>query len=392
VSSDDFESGTRAAAFGGTTTVIDFAQQRRGETLLSALDNRRRSADGKALVDYGFHMILTDLQESHIEEMVWLMRSGIPSFKLFMAYPGTLMVEDTVIFRAMCATRKAGGLVCVHAENGSIIDLITREALAQGKTAPRYHAATRPTAAEAEATGRALALAETAAAPVYIVHVSCAEALNRIREARNRGLPVYAETCPQYLFLSALEYDRPGFEGAKYVLTPPLREEWNQNQLWKGLEENQLQVVSTDHCPFNFKGQKELGRSDFTKIPNGGPGVENRVVLTYSGGVCADRISLARWVEIVSTAPARLFGLYPRKGTVAVGSDADVVLFDPEGKTTVSARTHHMRVDYSLYEGWKLTGSIRKVYLRGKLIVDGEEFLARPGYGKFLPRNPFTGL
>jgi dihydropyrimidinase len=343
-------------------------------------------------VDYGFHLTLTDLQDSHIEEMISLVHDGIPSFKLFMAYPGTLMVDDATLFRALKAAGKAGGLICVHAENGAVIDLITREALAQGKTSPRYHALTRPTTAEAEATGRAIALAEMAEAPVYIVHVSCAEALNRIREARNRGIAAYGETCPQYLFLSVREYDRPGFEGAKYVLTPPLREEWNQNELWKGLQENQLQVVSTDHCPFRFKIQKEMGKDDFTKIPNGGPGVENRVALIYSGGVRTGRISPARWVELVSTAPARLFGLYPRKGIIAVGSDADLVLFDPEGETTVSAATHHMRVDYSLYEGWKLAGAIRKVFARGRLIVDGKDLLARPGSGGFLRRKPFTGM
>ncbi len=386
VTSDDFETGTRAAAFGGTTTLIDFATQSRGRSMRSAFEAWLGKADKKAAVDYGFHMTITDLQDDGVREMNALIRDGVTSFKLFMAYPGTLMVDDATIFRALRTTAKAGGLICVHAENGGVIDLIVREALEQGKTGPRYHALTRPPAAEAEATGRAIALAEMAGAPVYIVHVSCAGALNSIREARARGLAVYAETCPQYLLLSAADYDRPGFEGAKYVLTPPLREKQDQEQLWKGLAEGDLQVVSTDHCPFNFKEQKERGRYDFTKIPNGGPGVENRVALLYDRGVRAGRISLNRWVELISTAPAKLFGLYPRKGVVAEGSDADIVIFDTEAESTLSASSHHMRVDYSLYEGWKTRGSCRKVYLRGQLIVNGDVFLGQVGGGRFIPR------
>lgn len=392
VSSDDFETGTRAAAFGGTTTLIDFATQSRGQTMRSALDIWFKKADGKAVTDYSFHMIVTDLQDVGIEEMKSLIRDGVTSFKLFMAYPGVLMVDDATIFRALKVAAKAGCLICIHAENGSVINLIVKETLARGRRAPKYHALTRPAAAEAEATGRAIALAEMAGAPIYIVHLSCADALNKVRQARDRGLPAYAETCPQYLFLSIEDYDRPGFEGAKYVFTPPLREKWNQDELWKGLAKDHLQVVSTDHCPFCFKGQKELGKDDFTKIPNGGPGVENRVALVYNGGVRTGKISLNRWVELVSTAPARIFGLHPRKGTISVGSDADIVLFDPEADTTISASTHHMRVDYSLYEGWQIKGVARRVYSRGKLIVDGDNFLGRAGYGRFVPRNTFTGL
>ena len=392
VSSDDFETGTRAAAFGGTTTLIDFAIQSRGQTMRSALDTWFRKADGKAVTDYSFHMIVTDLQDAGVEEMKSLIRDGVTSFKLFMAYPGVLMVDDATIFRALKVASKAGGLICMHAENGGVIDLIVKETLARGRKAPKYHALTRPTTAEAEATGRAIALAEMADAPIYIVHLSCAEALDKVREARNRGLPAYAETCPQYLFLSIEEYDRPGFEGAKYVFTPPLREKWNQDELWKGLAKDQLQVISTDHCPFCFKEQKELGKDDFTKIPNGGPGVENRLALVYSGGVRTGKISLNRWVELVSTAPARMFGLFPRKGSISVGSDADIVLFDPEAETTISASTHHMRVDYSLYEGWKIKGVTRKVYSRGKLVVDGKDFLGRAGSGSFVPRSTYTGL
>jgi dihydropyrimidinase len=392
VSSDDFETGTRAAAFGGTTTLIDFAIQSRGQRMRSALDAWFAKADGKATVDYSFHMIVTDLPEAGIEEMNSLIRDGVTSFKLFMAYPGVLMVDDATIYKAMKTASRYGGLICMHAENGGVIDLIVKEALAQGKTAPKYHALTRPVTAEAEATGRAIALAEMAQAPVYIVHLSSADALNKVREARDRGLPAYAETCPQYLFLSIEDYDRPGFEGAKYVFTPPLREKWHQDELWKGLAQDHLQVVSTDHCPFCFKEQKELGKDDFSKIPNGGPGVENRLSLIYNGGVRTGRISLNRFVELVSTAPARMFGLFPRKGTIAVGSDADLVLFDPEAETTISASTHHMRIDYSLYEGWRVKGIPRRVFSRGKLIVDGENFLGRAGGGSFVRRSTYSGL
>lgn len=392
VSSDDFETGTRAAAFGGTTTLIDFAMQTKGQSMRTALDAWFAKAEGRAVIDYSFHMVVTDLPDAKVEEMNSLIRDGVTSFKLFMAYPGVLMVDDATIFKAMRAASRSGGLICMHAENGSVIDLIVQEALAQGKTGPKYHALTRPTAAEAEAVGRAVALAEMADAPVYIVHLSSAAALEKVREARERGIPAYAETCPQYLFLSIEDYDRPGFEGAKYVFTPPLREKWNQDELWKGLANDHLQIISTDHCPFCFKEQKELGKNDFTKIPNGGPGIENRLSLVYDGGVKTGKITLNRFVELVSTAPAKMFGLYPKKGTISVGSDADIVLFDPKAETTISASTHHMRIDYSLYEGWRVTGGARKVFSRGKLIVDGESFLGRAGGGSFIRRATYTGL
>ena len=392
VSSDDFETGTRAAAYGGTTTLIDFAIQSKGQSMRTALDTWVRKAEAKATIDYSFHMIVTDLPDAGIEEMNSLIRDGVTSFKLFMAYPGVLMVDDGTIFKAMKNASRYGGLVCMHAENGSVIDLIVKEALAQGKTAPKYHALTRPTTAEAEATGRAIALAEIADAPVYIVQLSCAEALSKVREARDRGIPAYAETCPQYLFLSIEDYDRPGFEGAKYVFTPPLREKWNQEELWRGLAQDHLQVISTDHCPFCFKEQKELGRDDFTKIPNGGPGVETRLSLVYNGGVRTGKITLNRFVELVSTAPAKMFGLFPRKGAITVGSDADVVLFDPEAEATISASTHHMRIDYSLYEGWRVRGVPRKVFSRGRLIVDGDTFLGRAGAGSFVRRSTYSSL
>src|SRR4030088_2126102 len=355
-SADDFETGTRAAAFGGTTTLIDFAIQYKGQTLRTAFDTWMQKASGKAVCDYAFHCIITDLADAQLEEMNALVREGVTSFKLFMAYPGVFMLDDASIFKALRATGKNGGLVCMHAENGGAIDVIVQQALAEGRTAPKYHAVTRPTTAEAEATGRAIALAEMAGAPIYLVHLSCADARRKVREARARRLPVYAETCPHYLFLTAQSYDVPGFEGAKFVMTPPLRAQADQDALWRGLANDQLQVVSTDHCPFCMKGQKELGRTDFSRIPNGAPGVESRLSLMYDGGVRTGRLSLNRFVELVATNPARLMGLYPRKGTIAVGSDADIVIFDPAKTMTISASTHHSLVDYSLYEGLEVTG------------------------------------
>ncbi len=389
-SSDDFETSTRAAAFGGTTTLIDFAIQYKGQTLRTAFDAWMQKASGKAVCDYAFHCIITDLADAQLEEMNALVREGVTSFKLFMAYPGVFMLYDGSIFKALRRTANNGGLVCMHAENGNAIDVIVQQALAEGKKAPKYHALTRPTTAEAEATARAIALAEMAGAPVYIVHLSCNDALEKVREARDRGLPVYAETCPQYLYLSIENFDVPDFEGAKYVFTPPLREKWHQEKLWNGLKRDHLQVVSTDHCPFCFKEQKELGRVDFTKIPNGGPGVEHRMSLIYSGGVAAGRFSVNRFVELVSTTPAKLFGLYPRKGTIAVGSDADLVIFDPNRKHTISAKTHHMRVDYSMFEGIEVTGMPQTVLSRGRIVVDDDKFLGHAGAGEFLKRSTYS--
>ncbi|MHB8655614.1 MAG: dihydropyrimidinase [Terriglobia bacterium] len=389
-SADDFESGTTAAAFGGTTTLIDFAIQYKGQTLRTALDTWWKKADGKAVIDYGFHCIVTDLPDARLEEMKSLVQEGITSFKLFMAYPGVFMVEDGLIFKAMLKASETNSLICMHAENGSAIDVIVQRALAEGKTAPKYHALTRPTTAEAEATGRAIALAEMAGAPVYIVHLSCNEALEKVREARDRGLPTYAETCPQYLYLSLENFDVPGFEGAKYVFTPPLREKWHQEKLWSGLAADHLQVVSTDHCPFCYKEQKELGIGDFTKIPNGGPGIEHRLSLVYTGGVQTKRFSVNRFVELVATAPAKLFGLYPRKGTIAVGSDADLVIFDPNREAVISAKTHHMRVDYSMFEGIRVKGMPRQVFSRGQLVIDNNKFVGRVGQGEFLKRQSYN--
>jgi len=389
-SADDFETGTRAAAFGGTTTLIDFAIQYKGQELRQAFDTWMAKASGKAVCDYAFHCIVTDVSGGQLSEMNSLVHEGVTSFKLFMAYPGVFMLDDGSIFKALQQTSQNGGLVCMHAENGSAIDVIVQQALAAGKKAPKYHALTRPTTAEAEAVGRAVALAEIAGAPIYIVHLSCNDALEKVREARDRGLPVYAETCPQYLYLSLENMDAPGFEGAKYVFTPPLREKWNQEKLWDGLKRDHLQVVSTDHCPFCFKEQKEMGKDDFTKIPNGGPGVEHRMSLIYSGGVAGGRFSVNRFVELVSTTPAKLFGLYPRKGTIAVGSDADLVVFDPKRKHTISAKTHHMRVDYSMFEGIEVTGMADVVLSRGKVVVEKDKFLGRAGAGEFLRRATYA--
>src|SRR5690349_22473735 len=391
-SADDFETGTRAAAFGGTTTLIDFAIQYKGQSLRTAFDAWMQKASSKAVADYGFHCIITDLPDAQLAEMPQLVREGITSFKLFMAYPGVFMLDDASIFKAMRTSARAGAMVCMHAENGGAIDVIVKQALAEGKTAPKYHALTRPTTAEAEATARAIALAEMADSPVYIVHLSCNDALEKVREARDRGLPVYAETCPQYLYLSLEALDPPGLEGAKYVFTPPLREKWHQEKLWQGLAGDTLQVVSTDHCPFCFKEQKELGRDDFTKIPNGGPGIEHRMSLVYSGGVAAGRFGVNRFVQLVATAPAKLFGLYPRKGTIAVGSDADLVIFDPNHEEVISAKTHHMRVDYSMFEGIKIKGAPKTVFSRGRAVVDSGKFVGRPGSGQFLRRQTYSGL
>jgi dihydropyrimidinase len=351
-----------------------------------ALDAWWKKADGKASIDYGLHMIVTDLPDAGLEDMDAMVSEGVASFKLFMAYPGVLMVDDGTIFKAMSRTGKNGALICMHAENGSVIDVIVQRALAEGKTAPVYHALTRPVTAEAEAVHRAIAMAEIAGAPVYIVHLSSEAALNEVRAARDRGVPVFAETCPQYLLLSIEELERPGFEGAKYVFTPPLREKENLPKLWDGLKHDHLQVVSTDHCPFCYEDQKILGRDSFAKIPNGGPGIENRLQLLFHHGVNQGKLSLNRFVEVVSTTPARLFGLYPRKGTIAIGSDADLVIWDPAAEHVISARTHHMRVDYSMFEGWKVKGNARTVLSRGEVIVDNGQYFGRAGRGRFLKR------
>jgi dihydropyrimidinase len=393
--SDDFETGTRAAAFGGTTTIVDFAVQGMGEPLEKARDLWLKKARGKAVIDYGLHMIVRDVSDKVLREMETMVKEGVSSFKLFMAYPGVFMLDDSSIFKALTRAAEIGGLICMHAENGGVIDVLVKRALAKKNTAPKWHALTRPPEAEGEATGRAFRLAEMAGGvPLYIVHLSAANALEQVRLFRDRGLPAYAETCPQYLFLSIDNYDEPGFSGAKYVMSPPLREKWHQDELWKGLARNDLQVISTDHCPFcmkeGFQGQpkqKELGIGDFSKIPNGAPGVETRMYLTYDGGVVQNRITLNRWVEVTSTTPAKLMGMFPKKGTIAVGSDADIVVWDPRATHTISAKTHHMRVDYNPYEGRKVKGKPVVVMSRGEVIVEKDKFLGKRGRGRFIKRG-----
>lgn len=388
-SSDDFETGTKAAAFGGTTSLIDFAIQPKGGSMREGLETWMAKAKGKATIDYGFHMIITDLPDERLSEMDEMVNEGVTSFKLFLAYPGVLMVDDATIYKAMQQSKKNGALICMHAENGQVIDLIVEQTVAAGNLAPKYHALSRPAAAEGESTNRAIALAEMAGTPVYIVHLTCNDALTKVTDARKAKLPAYAETCPQYLHLSLDDISKPGFEGAKYVFSPPVREKWNQEKLWEGLQNNDLQVVSTDHCPFNFKGQKELGKDDFTKIPNGGPGLENRLHLTFQGGVNEGRFSVNRWVEIISTNPAKIFGMYPHKGTIAVGSDADIVIWDPNKEHTISAKTHHMNVDYSMFEGMKIKGDAETVLSRGEVIVENRKFLGSAGRGNFFKRDAY---
>lgn len=385
-SADDFETGTMAAAFGGTTTLIDFAIAYRGQTLRTGLDAWHRKAQGKATIDYGFHMICTEITEPILKEMDLLVREGVTSFKLFMAYPGVFMIDDASIFRALSRTGENGGMICMHAENGGVIDVLIQKALAAGHTAPKYHALTRPARLEGEAAGRTIALAEVAQVPVYIVHLSAKEALEQVRMGRDRGVQAYAETCPQYLFLSQDNYDEPGFAGAKYVMSPPLRERGNEQDLWRGLALDDLQCVSTDHCPFCMKEQKELGAGDFSKIPNGAPGIETRLSLVWDGGVRTKRITPNRFVQLMSTAPAKIFGLFPKKGTLAIGSDGDVVIFDPDKTTTLSARTLHMRVDYNPYEGRVVTGAPRTVISRGVTLVKDGVWTGRKGHGQFVRR------
>ncbi|MCD9188374.1 MAG: dihydropyrimidinase [Pyrinomonadaceae bacterium] len=385
-SSDDFFTGTRAAAFGGTTTIIDFAVQNKGESMLLGADKWHQKAQGKAVIDYGFHLITTDFEDKNKSEMFQLIDEGITSFKLFMAYPGVFLSDDATIFRAMSAAGERGGLVCMHAENGIVINEIIKRFKAQGRLAPKYHALTRPTIAEAEGVHRAIALAEMAETPVYIVHLSCSDALNQVRQARDRGIPAFAETCPQYLFLSIDDYGET-FEGAKYVMTPPLREKHNHADLWKGLKMDDLQVISTDHCPFCMKEQKELGKDDFSLIPNGAPGVEYRMELIYNGGVLENNISLNRFVELTSTAAAKMFGMFPKKGTIAVGSDADIVIFDTEKEHVFTLENQHMNVDYCTYEGKKIKGKVETVLSRGRVVIENGKCLVEKGSGQFVKRG-----
>ncbi len=382
---DTFSTGTTAAAWGGTTTIIDFAVQAKGTSLLGTMEKWHEKADGNCAIDYGFHMIVSDVNDGTLKEMEACIDAGVNSFKMFMAYPGVFYATDGEILRAMQKAKETGGTIMMHAENGIAIDQLVAQALAEGRSDPVYHGITRPPELEAEATYRAITLAKVTGAPLYIVHLSAAQALTAVANARNRGQNVFAETCPQYLFLSLDDLGRDDFEGSKFVCSPPLRPREHQAELWRGLRTNDLSVVSTDHCPFCMK-DKELGRGDFSKIPNGIPGVEHRMDLLHQG-VLAGEISLSRWVEISSTTPARMFGLYPRKGAIAAGSDADIVVYDPAVKQTLSVETHHMNVDYSAYEGLKITGRVSTVLSRGSVVIDDGAFHGSTSHGVFLERE-----
>jgi dihydropyrimidinase len=396
VSKDTFETGTRAAAFGSTTTIIDFATQSRGRSLREGLDAWHAKANGRCCVDYAFHMAVCDVNDSTLSEMDALVEEGVSSFKLFTAYPGRMFSDDGAILRAMFRAAANGALILMHAENGLAVDVLAERLAAAGRTAPRYHAEAHPAALEGEAAHRTIELAAIARAPMYVVHVSSAEAVEEIAVARARGAAVFGETCPQYLFLSVAALEGAGdnassrdpFEGAKFVCSPPLREPEHALALWKALEVGDLQAVGTDHCPFDYRGQKELGRADFRRIPNGLPGVEERVDLLHDGGVVPGRISRERWVDLISAAPARRFGLWGRKGAVAPGFDADLVVYDPSMRHVLSAATHHMNVDYSCYEGREVRGGCREVMSRGEVIVENGEWRGHPGHGRFLARMP----
>jgi dihydropyrimidinase len=383
---DTFESGSKAAAHGGTTTIVDFAAQTKGRPLREGLDVWHAKAEGHSVLDYGFHMMMADVNDATLAEMDQLVAEGVPEFKLFTAYPGVFFSPDDHIFRAMQRTRKNGGLIMIHAENGPVIDVIAADLVAAGTTDPIGHGLARYPILEGEATNRVIRLAEAAGVPVYIVHLSSRDALEVVTAARDRGALAFAETCPQYLFLS-LDDMGNGFEGAKYVCSPPLRPKDHQEDLWRGLRTDNLQLVATDHCPFDFHGQKELGRGDFRKIPNGLPAVEDRVDLLHDGGVVGGRISRERWVEIMSTAPAKMFGMYPKKGAIAVGSDADILVYDPNRRRTISAATHHMDVDYSIFEGFEIQGGSDVVMSRGTILVHDGVWVGPVGHGRFLRRD-----
>ncbi|NQF16511.1 dihydropyrimidinase [Brevibacillus sp. HB1.3] len=391
VTSDNFYTGTKAAAFGGTTSIIDFCLTNKGEPLHSSISTWHEKARGKAVIDYGFHLMVSDANDQVLEELGAVVRNeGITSLKVFMAYKNVLMADDETLFKTLVRAKELGALVQVHAENGDVLDYLIKQAIAKGQTDPVYHAYTRPPEAEGEATGRAIALTALADAQLYVVHVSCAEAVRRIAEAREKGWNVYGETCPQYLVLDITDLQKPGFEGAKYVWSPPLREKWNQDVLWNALKNGILQTVGSDHCSFNFSGQKELGLGDFTKIPNGGPIIEDRMRLLFSEGVAKDKISLNQFVDMTSTKVAKLFGMFPQKGTIAVGSDADIVLFDPTVTRTISVETHHMNVDYNPFEGMVVNGDIISVLSRGSFVIRDQQFVGQAGTGRFVKRSTFA--
>ena len=388
---DDFTSGTTSAAFGGTTSLIDFCMQAPGTSFAQALENYHEKIDRcKPVIDVGFHIGVTDLREGGtLADLAKLPDEGITSYKLFMAYKGAVMVDDETLFKTMETAAETGALIMVHAENGDAIDIIVKRAVEEGKTEPIWHARTRPMETEAEATNRAIQLARVAGAPLYVVHVSCLPAIEPIQLAREKGWNVHGETCTQYLFIDESKLDQPGFEGGKYIYTPPPRPKEHQEHLWKALGSDVLSVLSTDHCPFNWPEQKAINGEEFQKVPNGGPGIENRLHMLHEFGVRTGRISLNRFVELTSTNVAKLFGLYPRKGTIAPGSDADIVVWDPEKKLTISASSHHSNVNYNLFEGTKVTGAPEVVLVRGQVIVENDELVAQPGAGQFIKRARF---
>ncbi len=386
-SSDDFKTGTIAAALGGTTSIIDFAIQSKNYTLHQTIDTWMKKAHNKSVIDYGFHCILKTFNEKIQEEMSMLVNEGITSFKLFTAYPKVFMMDDGNIFKVMQHAGKIGASVSIHAENGHIIEVLTEQAIKQGKTSPKYHAITRPPQTEAEAIHRVITIADIAEVPVYIVHLSSSEGLDEIKYAKYKNKIVFAETCPQYLLLSDKCYNEPKFHGAKYVMSPPLRNVARQEELWNGLNQNYIHTIATDHCPFFFKKQKELGLNNFTKIPNGIPSIETRISLIYHYGVLTQKISLTKWIDLIATQPAKLFGLYPKKGIIKINADADIVLFNPNKKHILNHNNLHMNTDYSPYQGSQITGTIDTVIMRGKIIVKNQQFIGALGYGKFLKRN-----
>ncbi len=391
VSCDDFTSGTVSAAFGGTTTHIDFCLQAPGQSIPDALATWHEKIERcPPVIDVGFHLAITDLHDGgRLEDVARVPEEGVTSYKLFMAYKGAIMVDDETLFRTMQVAARSGALVMVHAENGDAIDVLVKQALAEGKTEPRWHAATRPPETEAEATNRAVKLAHIAGCPLYVVHVSCQESVEPIAVARSRGWRIWGETCTQYLFIDETRLEEPDFQGAKYVYTPPPRAAVNHEHLWTALRTGVLSVVSTDHCPFRWKDQKTLGRDDFSKIPNGGPGIENRLHMLHHFGVREGRLTMNQLVDLCCTQPARLFGLFPRKGTIVAGADADIVVWDSEKPLTLSAATHHSNVDYNLFEGTEVIGAPEVVLVRGQVIVDRDELVASPGAGQFVRRARF---
>jgi dihydropyrimidinase len=389
VTADDFQSGQTSCAFGGTTCHIDFAIQTRGKSFTAGIEEWHEKANGKAMIDYGFHIIVSDLEGGTLDDLATLPDLGVTSYKMLMAYKGVFLVDDQTLFRVMELAKETGALAMIHGENGEIIDLLVKRAVEEGNLDPSWHAKTRPAELEGEATNRAIQIAHLAGCPLYVVHVTCEESVDAIARARAKGWPVWGETCTQYFFVDDTYLDRPNFEGAKAVFSPPVRDKRNQPILWDAVRTDKLSAVSTDHCSFRMADQKTLGRDNFALIPNGAPGVEDRLMMIHHFGVNEGRIGLNRMVELLSTNAAKLFGLYPRKGTIVPGSDADIVVFDPEKEHTISAKTHHSKADYNLYEGTTVTGAPEIVLLRGNVLVEDGELVASPGIGQFVKRARF---